>query len=334
MRRLKAWFKEYFVPHEGNDHSPRVFRSEAAVFLAIFLAVLEGLYLLQVFFILPQSGLYAVVLPNVLTVQTNAERTADGLTVLQVSPLLQAAAQEKANDMASKGYFAHVSPDGKTPWYWFAQVGYAFTYAGENLAVNFNDSSDVTQAWMNSPEHRANILDSHFTQIGIATAQGNFGGAPATYVVELFGAPAFLPAVAAGPSQVQAPRGAPGVAPSAAPLLKESPVVIDQSATTTPAGSETYVAVKGAAVAEPVPAAQAPAGVNIVQAAVASPNTAFNYLLYGLGAAVLLAFILNIVIDIRIQRPNIVMNGLLLLLLIAFVFVFNHAVVSSAVMVL
>jgi hypothetical protein len=111
--------------------------------------------------------------------------------------LLTVAAQDKANDEATKGYFAHTSPQGLTPWYWFQQVGYNFDYAGENLAVNFSDSEDVTTAWMNSPEHRANILNTDFTQIGIAAAQGVYEGEPTTFVVEEFGTPA--PAAAPTP---------------------------------------------------------------------------------------------------------------------------------------
>jgi len=53
--------------------------------------------------------------------------------------LLEQAAQLKANDMAEKGYFAHTSPDGKTPWEWLKDVSYPFLAAGENLAVNFLD---------------------------------------------------------------------------------------------------------------------------------------------------------------------------------------------------
>ena len=60
----------------------------------------------------------------------------------------------KAQDMATLGYFAHVSPDGKTPWYWIEKVGYDYQYAGENLAINFSDSKDVTNAWMASPLHK------------------------------------------------------------------------------------------------------------------------------------------------------------------------------------
>jgi hypothetical protein len=105
--------------------------------------------------------------------------------------------------MASKGYFEHTSPQGLTPWYWFENVGYNFSYAGENLAVNFSDSRDVTNAWMNSPEHRANILSGDFTQIGIATAQGVYNGQQVVFVVEEFGTPAAAPVAFVNTASVQ-----------------------------------------------------------------------------------------------------------------------------------
>ena len=135
--------------------------------------VAESAFVFGAKYLVPQSKLFGIIDANALVDETNQKRVANGLPDLQVSPLLTAAAQEKANDMATKGYFAHTSPQGLTPWYWFEQVGYSFDYAGENLAVNFSDSQDVTDAWMNSPEHRANILSANFTQIGMATAQGD-----------------------------------------------------------------------------------------------------------------------------------------------------------------
>lgn len=120
----------------------------------------------------------------------NSDRAGNGLQTLAISPVLTAAAQAKANDMAGKSYFAHTSPEGKTSWYWFKQAGYDFSYAGENLAVDFTDSDEVNKAWLNSPTHRANIMNVHFTQIGIATAQGTFEGRPTSYVVQMFGTPA------------------------------------------------------------------------------------------------------------------------------------------------
>jgi len=91
--------------------------------------------------------------------------------------------------MASKGYFAHYSPSGLSPWYWFTKAGYSYKKAGENLAVNFKDSDDVVRAWMNSPTHKANIVKEGYTEIGIGIAEGVYQGKKATFVVQLFAAP-------------------------------------------------------------------------------------------------------------------------------------------------
>jgi len=132
----------------------------------------------------------AAVVTSRLVSLTNSDRSGNGLGTLTVNPELTAAAQAKANDMAAKGYFAHISPDGRTSWSWFKDAGYSFTYAGENLAVDFTDSDDVNTAWLNSPTHRANIMNGHFTEIGIATAEGEFEGHKTIFVVQMFGTPA------------------------------------------------------------------------------------------------------------------------------------------------
>lgn len=137
-----------------------------------------------------RSPQVAAVVSAVLVDLANADRTQAGLGTLSVNPILVAVAQAKANDMASKGYFAHTSPDGLDPWHWFKQQSYAFDYAGENLAIDFSDSGDVERAWMNSPTHRQNLLDPHYTEVGIATAQGMYQGRMTTFVVQAFGTPA------------------------------------------------------------------------------------------------------------------------------------------------
>lgn len=119
----------------------------------------------------------------------NGDRAENGIALLTIDPKLVAAAQAKANDMAARGYFAHIAPDGTDPWHWFREAGYDFDYAGENLAVDFSDSGDVERAWMDSPTHRGNILDPRFTHIGIASAQGMYQGRLTTFVVEEFGTP-------------------------------------------------------------------------------------------------------------------------------------------------
>ncbi|MEK7510958.1 MAG: CAP domain-containing protein [Patescibacteria group bacterium] len=150
------------------------------------------------------SGDLAAVVSATLVDLTNEDREDEELSTLTINPLLVAAAQAKADDMAAKGYFAHTSPEGVAPWHWFQQAGYGFSYAGENLAVDFRDSEDVAQAWMESPTHRANILNGNFTEIGIATAVGEYRGREATFVVQMFGTP--RAGVAAEPIVIQEPE--------------------------------------------------------------------------------------------------------------------------------
>jgi uncharacterized protein YkwD len=131
------------------------------------------------------SAIYTAVLVNL----TNRDRVSNNITELTVNPLLEKAAQMKADDMADKGYFAHNTPDGKTPWYWLDQAGYRYKYAGENLAVNFENSEDVQTAWMNSKGHFLNIINPKYTEIGIATSTGIYKGREAVFVVQMFGTP-------------------------------------------------------------------------------------------------------------------------------------------------
>lgn len=131
------------------------------------------------------SAIYASVLVSL----TNKDRVAANLSELKVNPLLEKAAQMKADDMAAKGYFAHNTPEGLTPWYWFKEAGYKYVYAGENLAVNFENSEDVETAWMNSKGHFLNIVNPKYTEIGIATSTGTYKGRTAIFVVQMFGTP-------------------------------------------------------------------------------------------------------------------------------------------------
>ena len=135
----------------------------------------------------PGRQFLSAVLPSLVVVDTNQDRQISAISPLRENPLLTEAAQLKADDMAKRGYFSHAGPDGEAPWSWLDKVGYNYVYAGENLAINFYDSNDVNQAWMNSPEHRENILDKKFTDIGIGTAEGLFDGRATIFVVQFFG---------------------------------------------------------------------------------------------------------------------------------------------------
>lgn len=142
---------------------------------------------LQSFLWLASDWMVSTILPAVIVSDTNEERGRAGLVSLSRNEILDQAAQMKAEDMANGSYFSHYSPTGISPWYWFKQAGYNYVHAGENLAVHFTDSSEVVDAWMNSPTHRANIMDEKFQEIGIGVAKGTYENYSTVFVVQLFG---------------------------------------------------------------------------------------------------------------------------------------------------
>jgi len=128
---------------------------------------------------------------QVLLAETNGERLAHNASALQLNSQLTAAAQAKANDMATHNYWSHISPNGKQPWSFVAGSGYQYQAAGENLAYGFGTSDQVMTAWMHSPEHRDNILNANYQDVGFATANvANYQGTgPETVVVAMYGEP-------------------------------------------------------------------------------------------------------------------------------------------------
>jgi uncharacterized protein YkwD len=133
--------------------------------------------------------LVSTVLPATVVDLTNKERSSLNQAPLQRNSTLDAAATLKAKHMAKNEYFSHFSPDGVSPWYWFDQSGYVYAHAGENLAIHFTDSTQVVDAWMDSPTHRENIVNTSYTEIGVGTAKGKYEGYDTVYVVQLFGSP-------------------------------------------------------------------------------------------------------------------------------------------------
>lgn len=135
----------------------------------------------------PGKRFVAAVLPALVIDYTNIDRSSNQKVSLKINPLLTKAAELKALDMANRSYFSHQGPKGEAPWSWLDKVGYKYVYAGENLALNFYESSELNQAWMNSLKHRENILDKNFTDIGVGVAQGKFEGRDSVFIVQFFG---------------------------------------------------------------------------------------------------------------------------------------------------
>lgn len=123
--------------------------------------------------------------------QTNIQRAQNGsLPALKENVRLNAAAQAKLNDMFAQQYFEHNSPQGAGPGDLAKMVGYDFISVGENLALgNFDNDIVLVQDWMDSPGHRANILNDSFEEIGVAVGQGLYDGKTVWMAVQEFGRP-------------------------------------------------------------------------------------------------------------------------------------------------
>ncbi len=117
----------------------------------------------------------------------NADRSARGISALNENSELSRAAMEKAMDMVANNYFDHNSPSGLTPWYWIEKNNYNFRFAGENLAINFDDNTQQENAWMDSPSHRKNILNPKYNEIGVAVLKGKINGKVSILTVQMFG---------------------------------------------------------------------------------------------------------------------------------------------------
>jgi len=108
----------------------------------------------------------------------NRERTSRGLAPLRENALLSAASLEHSRDMVARNYFEHTAADGRTVGDRIRAVGYqrgVSVSAGENIAYGVGEKStpqSIVQAWMHSPGHRADILRTTFTDIGIGIALG------------------------------------------------------------------------------------------------------------------------------------------------------------------
>ena len=130
---------------------------------------------------------FAAVSSGSLVSLVNSSRSQAGLATLSTNGQLESAASAKAADMFLNQYFAHTSPQGKTPWDFIGATGYSYVYGGENLAIGYTDAGELHNAWMNSPSHRENIMNPNFREIGIASASGDYEGSPTTIVVQMFG---------------------------------------------------------------------------------------------------------------------------------------------------
>nr|WP_245867806.1 CAP domain-containing protein [Sporomusa silvacetica] len=112
----------------------------------------------------------------------NADRRANGLPDLQVDSRLTTLARNYAQDMLNRNYFSHYSPEGQSPFDRIKLAGITYSAAGENIGIN-QTVQQAEVAFMNSSGHRANILNSSYTKVGIGVTFDKSGN---VYVVQDF----------------------------------------------------------------------------------------------------------------------------------------------------
>ncbi len=176
-----------FTPHHKNNHKPKILHTTSLLALLGILIMAQSA--ITAFSTLKPKILgYATnISPEKIITLTNDQRLQNNQSPLANSQKLNQAALAKASDMFANNYWAHTSPNGTEPWYFISQAGYQYKHAGENLARDFENSSEVVSAWMVSPTHKKNVLDSRFNNIGVAVVNGSINGQETTLVVQMFG---------------------------------------------------------------------------------------------------------------------------------------------------
>lgn len=184
---MKEFLAHLFIPRQSNKHRARALHFSSLLFYIVLVGILH----VSLSFIPSKTGLILGYASNItvndLLKDTNEKRAENGLSPVVLNDQLSQAAALKAANMFAEQYWAHVAPSGKDPWYFIRQIGYNYLYAGENLARDFPDSKSVVDAWMNSPTHRENIVNSRYKDIGFAVVNGKYGSYETTLVVQMFG---------------------------------------------------------------------------------------------------------------------------------------------------
>lgn len=220
----------WFLPTKLNKHSPYVLRPIGLFAIAIILAFIPSIYNLSTNGSMQVLGYATSISVGDLNSMSNTQRTNNGLPALSLNNQLNQAAQAKAQHMFANDYWAHYAPDGTTPWSFINGAGFSYISAGENLAKNFDTSAGVVDGWMNSPGHKANVLNGSYDSVGYAAVNGTLQGTELTLVVAMYAQTYVAPAPTAPPpltpaitQKTTAPQATQAV-PETAVIPEESPV--------------------------------------------------------------------------------------------------------------
>ena len=223
-RSMVELLKNLIIPRYQNNFYPLLLRKQV---IAVFTLLILGVNILASS--IGGSVFAGAVSSAELVTFSNQERSAAGLSPLQIDARLVSAAHAKAQSIFELQYWSHYGPNGESPWQFILGSGYSYVYAGENLAKGFNSSQAVHSAWMASQTHRENILSVNYSDLGVAVVPGNLQGEDIILVVQMFGSisqPAPLAeSVVSNTSVTQAPTSTP--AESQLPVEGESSITIE-----------------------------------------------------------------------------------------------------------
>lgn len=182
-----AFLRHLFTPRVSNNYRPKILHPQILLLLTLFFFS-AGILSSLVRHNYPQVlGISANVSVDQLLILTNQKRQQANLPPLTLNDQLDQAALNKGNNMFAQNYWAHIAPDGTTPWYFIKGAGYNYIFAGENLARGYNSATDVISAWMASTSHRENMLSQNYKDVGFAVLTGSLTGEDTVLVVEEFG---------------------------------------------------------------------------------------------------------------------------------------------------
>lgn len=228
---LAYYLTHLFLPSHTNNFKAKTLHAKGLIAIALVLVFSQSFLHIITFTRPGVLGYAANISPAEVIKLTNVKREENGLSDLVYSGTLAKAAHDKGVDMITKGYWAHVSPDGVEPWFWFQKEGYKYKYAGENLARDFSNPGSAVDAWMASPSHRENMLSPKYKEIGVAVVEGNVDGVDTTIIVQLFGTKATdtVPAVPVVSAKDQvAGETAPNSVPSLLSTQNVNPLAISR----------------------------------------------------------------------------------------------------------
>lgn len=236
---LKNWLTEVFVPDENNEYLSKVLRPQRLFIYACALLLVK-IAIIGIYLFLPFSNFFSAITQQNLVNLINQARGDNNLPPITFDSKLNEAANFKINDMLTNNYFEHTSPIGITPWFWLKKTGYDYAFAGENLAIDFFQTEDVFAAWMQSPAHRANILNPNFNEIGLAVKNGRLRDHEAVLAVLFFGRKKqkqIDKVTTANPTKSTIPTNVkiPSATPIASAIQSAAPAIIVISSTPTPA---------------------------------------------------------------------------------------------------